>query len=78
MSDLENCHEGIEAVDVQGVHLVQIGDDKVEEATSSGNIPVLFGQGGYFVRRHLCSKSKSGVTDAQFMHQGHGNCIKAE
>ena len=59
MSDLEYCHEGVEAVDIQGVHLVEIGDDKVEEATSPGDVPVLFGQGGYLFGCHLYWKFKS-------------------
>lgn len=43
-SNLEDCHEGIETVDVKRIHLVQIGDDKVEQATSPSDIPVLLGQ----------------------------------
>lgn len=44
---------------------MKIGDDKIEEATSPGDIPVLFRQGGYLFGGHLCSKSKSRATDAK-------------
>lgn len=52
-SNLEDCHEGVQTVDVKRVHLVKIGDDKVEQATSPGDISVLFGQGSYLLGRHL-------------------------
>lgn len=52
-SNLEDCHEGVETVDVQRIYLVKIGDDKVEQATSPGDIPVLLGQGSYLLGCHL-------------------------
>lgn len=58
-SNLEDCHEGIETVDVKRIHLVKIGDDKVEQATSPGDIPVLLGQGCYLLGRHLLLERNS-------------------
>lgn len=48
---------------------MEIGDDEVEEATSLGDIPVLFGQEGNLFGGHLYSKSKSKITDSEFIYQ---------
>lgn len=38
---LKNCHESVEAIHIEGVYLVEIGDDEIQEAASPGDIPVL-------------------------------------
>ena len=42
-SDLEDRHEGVQAVHVERVHLVKISDNKVEQAASPGDVPVFLG-----------------------------------
>lgn len=50
---LENCHECVEAVDIERVYLVKISYDEIQEAAPPGDIPVLLRQDRYFLRRQL-------------------------